>query len=81
MCHSLQGLGRLHFWIPCFKVLHSSQDLLIEEDKEEVRVRSILERTLTRIEDDDDSTICEESGTELLDDSDDAVESASNSII
>ena len=42
-------------------------------------MRSTLERTLTRIEDDDDSTICEESGTELLDDSDDAVESASNS--
>ena len=57
----------------------SDDDLLIEEDIEEVRVRTILERTLTRIEDDDDSTICEESGTELLDDSDDIVESASNS--
>ena len=57
----------------------SDDDLLIEEDIEEVRVRSILERTLTRIEDDDDSTICEESGKELIDDLDAAAESASNS--
>ena len=59
----------------------SDEDLVMEDDRDDIRARRTLERTLMRIGESDGSTVCEESATELLDDHDsnDGVKSASNS--